>query len=1012
MMTTRYSFLHALICIWLLFRIILEPVNGKNDSKFKFGPQHPPHDRAVITDFDNYAIQYCGLKDSVFNVAHCIFHAFIEILEERELKYEDYESVIDLLLQGKNLASHQKLISSTNNCQSMVAPYIKFSKPKSSKSIMGVRISTKIEDYCKFAFRCISNGSNTLIKSKQSVMQEHLGKWMGISLKENEGFGIVIASRLDFQISQLKVRSKEPNELLKIGCKLASESPSKREFLCMEIFNNKEICSIVAPYKLSFKGWSHPPIDPIQNKPFKFNPKTMIDEKIRGIVNIQVNEELPPYCMPQEIFSYKPPPETYTKEKRIIHFYTDLSQTEKAIIDQFLMHFVINYGKIPRVIFDRRSRYAIEGWLSHKNKSPIISVHNSMYSLGRKLHYKDAMSGMLYSNSGSKKEAYPYNLPQFKVFSVYSDKTHTFDISDTNPLISTCLKEGCAYFIGRSAAMTPVLVVRASTIISIKSFKQSSASFLVMFLMEFAEKYLFFPGKVETIDIIVDCRGFSLTNFSTLLRIKPILLYWQDEGIINQYPLRFNNIFIIQQNDIWTTLKDILGRFWLEETIKSVQVISNVSNNPKDNPDLKLLWRYISPHLIEIDMGGSRPKLQSGQFYPFKILPGPYKPFNTNLLDPQVTPTLSDWPSPDSNSPKNLCKLLPKNFFHSREKTLDGNENVVPINWKESKQLLNSIPKNLWPEMSTPTSEFKSEDNLENKADSKDSLVSENKGEKNDIENPQDTQNKNDTSKTTIYAEELTKSTPRSINTLSSGKDRDLLLQLLLTQKMLGNLKQFHSLRLEKIKNKRNLEEQCIQLATKHITFFSKLVDKAHIEILSKVAKMKQNKKAPIIPQVEKRLSIFEAYRDIASTLNLSRVKNILSEKSLSYLEQIGRKISRIETKINKARQEIRILLKEDPSVLKEKASSAWNELLTALNELGELRKGMSDIELKEKKINIKLRQMCEQLTSSMGVTKSFLDNYSKYDHYSMFESSLLYDMINTIIKGQEYSFENSINGK
>ncbi|POM84095.1 CRAL/TRIO domain protein [Cryptosporidium meleagridis] len=1010
-MTTRYSFLHVLIRIWLFFRIILEPVNGKNDSKFKFGPQHPPHDRTIITDFDNYAIQYCGLKDSVFNVAHCIFHSFIEVLEERELKYEDYESVVDLLLQTKNLASHQKLISSVNNCQSMVAPYIKFSKPKSSKSIMGVKISTKIEDYCKFAYRCISNGPSTLVKSKQSVMQEHLGKWIDTSLKENEGFGTVIASRLDFRISHLKIRSKEPNELLKIGSKLALESPSKRESLCMEIFNNKEICSIVAPYKLSFKGWSHPPIDPIQNKLFKFNPKTMIDEKIRTIVNIQVNQELPPYCMPQEIFSYKPPPETYTKEKKIIHFYTDLSQTEKAIIDQFLMHFVINYGKIPRVIFDRRSRYAIEGWLLHRNKSPIISVHNSMYSLGRKLYYKDAMSGMLCSNSGSKKETYPYNLPQFKIFSVYSEKTHTFDISDTNPLISTCLKEGCAYFIGRSAAMTPVLVIRASTIISIKSFKQSSASFLVMFLMEFAEKYLFFPGKVEAIDIIVDCRGFSLTNFSTLLRIKPILLYWQDEGIINQYPLRFNNIFIIQQNDIWTTLKDILGRFWLEETIKSVQVINNVSNNPKDNPDLKLLWRYISPHLIETDMGGSRPKLQSGQFYPFKILPGPYKPFNSNLLNPQVTPTLSDWPNPDFNSPKNLHKLLPKSFFNLKEKTMDGNENVVPINWKESKQLLNSIPKNLWPEMPTQTSEVKSEGGLENKTDSKDSLVSENKGEKIDIEDSQDTKSKNDASET-AGTEELKKSTPRNIDALSGGKDRDILLQLLLAQKMLGNLKELHSLRLEKIKNKRNLEEQCVQLATTHITFFSNLVNKAHIEILGKVTKMKQNKKAPKVPQIDKRLSILEVYRDITSTLDLSRAEKMLSENVLSSLEQIGRKISGIETRINKARQEIRILLKEDPSVLKEKALSTWNEILAALSELGELRKGISDIELKERKINLGLRRMCEQLTSSMGVTKSFLDNYSKCDHYSMFESSLLYNIINAIIKGQEYSFDNSINGK
>ncbi|KAH8582730.1 protein with signal peptide and Sec14d domain [Cryptosporidium sp. chipmunk genotype I] len=1015
-MTAKYNLLHILIGIWLLFWIIFEPVNGKTDPKFKFGPLYPPHDRTIITDFDNYAIQYCGLKGSLFNVAHCIFHAYIEVLEERELKYEDYESIISLLLQGKNIEFHQKLISSTSNCESMVVPYVQFSKPKSSKSIMGVKISTKVEDYCKFAYRCINNEPNTLNKSKQSQIQEHLGKWIGTSFKGNEGFGLVLASRLDFQISKLKIRPKEPNELFQIGSKLAAEPPANRESLCVEILNSKELCSIVVPYKLSFNSWTNPPIDPIQNKPFKFNPKTMIDEKVKSIVNIQVNEELPPYCVPQEIFSFKPPPEMYSKEKKIIHFYIDLTQTEKAIINQFLMHFVINYGKIPRVIFDNRSRYAIEGWLSHKNKSPIISVHNSMYSLGRKLHYKDAMSGMLYSNSGSKKETYPYNLPQFKVFSVYSDKARTFDISDTNPLISTCLREGCAYFIGRSATMNPVLVIRASTIISIKNFKQSSASFLSMFLMSFAEKYLFFPGKVEAIDIIVDCRGFSLSNFSTLLRIKPIILYWQDEGIINQYPLRFNNVFIIQQSDIWGTLKDILGRFWLTETVKSVKVISNVSNNPKDSPDLKLLWRYISPHIIETDIGGVRPKLQNGQFYPFRILPGPYKPFKSNLLDAQVTPTLSDWPNPDFNSPKNLYKLLPQNLFSPRAKTLDGNDVVIPIDWKESKKLLDSIPKNLWPDMSTPTPEVNSEDSLENKTGSKlnkDFKTSQSEGEQNDIETSQETQGKIGTSKTIGGGAKSSQDFPHGIHYPKSGKGRDILLQLMLTQKILNNLKQLHSLRLERIRNKRNLEEQCIQLATTHISFFSNLVDRALIGITNRVANIKHSKMAPSQnSQINKKLSIFEAYRDIASTLNLSRAKKMLSAKSLDYLEQIGDKISGLEAKINKVRQEIRSLLSGDPSILEEKALSTWSILLSVFHELGELRKGISDIELKENKINTRLQQMCEQLVSSMGITKSFLDNYSKYDHYSMFESSLLFNMINTIIKGQEYSFENSITGK
>lgn len=1011
-MTTKYSFLHILINIWLLFRVILKPIDCKTDPKFKFGPLYPPHDRTIINDFDTYAIHYCGLKDSLFNIAHCAFHALVEVLEEREIRYEDYESIINLLLQKKNLVSSQKMISSINNCENMIVPYVQFEKPKSSKSIMGVKISTKVEDYCKFAYRCINNGPITLIKSKQSVLQEHFGRWINISSQGNDGFGLILASRLDFQISKLKIRPKEPKDLLQIGVKLAAESPTKRESICMGILNNKELCSIVAPYKLNFNGWLHAPIDPIKNKPFKFDPKSMIDEKVKNIVNIQINEELPPFCIPQEIFSFKPPQEMLNGGKRKIHLYTDLSQSEKTVINQFLMHFVINYGKIPRVIFDNRSRFAIEGWLSHKNKFPIISVHNSMYSLGRKLQYKDAMSGMLYSNSGSKKEVYPYYLPQFKIFSVYSDKAHNFEISDSNPLISTCLKEGCAYYIGRSSSMSPVLVIRASAIISIKNFKQSSASFLSMFLMAFAEKYLFFPGKVESIDLIVDCRGFSLSNISTLLRIRPIILYWQNEGIINQYPLRFNNIFIIQQSDIWGTLKDILGKFLLSETIKSVKVISNVSQNPKDNTDLKLLWRYMSPYIIETDIGGARPKLQHGQFYPFKILPGPYKPFNSNLLNTKDTPSLSDWPKPDLSSPKNLYKLLPQSVFSLKAKTLDGNEDVVPINWKDSKKLLDSIPKNLWPDISVTLPEAKMEDNLENKGSK---LVEDSKAsqsEEQDIKTSQEIQNKTGTSKTNISEVVSVQHIPHKITVSNNGKERDILLQLMLTQKIFNNLKQLYITRLDRSKIKYNLEEQCIRLATNHISFFSNLVNRALIEMSSKLANTKHVKKAPsTISQINKRMSIFEAYRDIISTLKLSKAREILSLKGSSYLEQVKKQISELEAKLNKARQEIRSLLKEDPSILEEKTLPTWSTLSSAFQDLSQLGRSIRNVELKEKQISIKLHHVCEQLTSSLDVTKSFLDNYGKYDHFSMFESSLLLNMINTIIKNQEYSFEKPITG-
>ncbi|KAJ1606079.1 signal peptide and Sec14d domain-containing protein [Cryptosporidium canis] len=1002
-MSTEYTIFHVFVGIWLLILTRLEPANGKTDPRFKFGPLHLPHDRTIINDFDAYAIHYCGLKDSLFQVSHCVFHALVEVLDEREVRYDDYESAVSLLFQGKNLESHQKILSSVSACESMVIPYVQISKPKSSKSIMGLKFSTKFEDFCKFAYRCFHNGPHTLIKSKESVFQKYLARWISTG-QRSEGLGLVLASRLDLQTSKLKIRSKEPNELSQIANRLALQPPAKREALCNEILNHKELCSIVAPYRLEFDGWLRPPVDPVRNLPFRFDPKTMIDEKVKGIVTIQVNEELPPYCIPQEIFSFQPSPEAFLSGKRKIHLYTDLSPQEKTIINHFLMSFVINHGKIPRVIFDNRSRFAIEGWLSHKNKFPIISVHNSMYSLGRKLQYKDAMSGMLYSNSGSKKEVYPYNLPQFKIFSVYSDKVRNFEISDTNPLISVCLKEGCAYYIGRSATLSPVLVIRASTIISIKNFKQSSASFLSMFLMAFAEKYLFYPGKVETIDVVVDCRGFSLSNFPTLLRIRPIITYWQDEGIINQFPLRFNRIFIIQQSDIWSTLKDILGKFWLDETIKSVQVI-NVPSNSKDSPDLKFLWRYMSPYIIEMDMGGVRPKIQSGDFYPFKILPGPYRPFNPNLLDSQAAPALSDWPKPDLESPKNLYGLLPKGISSPRGKTLDGNDEVVPIDWKESKRLLDAIPKNLWPDMSAQASGSKAGEGSESVSGSKaPHPVREEDSREASIEPQDKTQPEApQTAKDTVKSEQVT---PPTHTIPKGGKGKDLLAQLFVTQRVLSNLRQLQLLRLERSRNKRSLAEQCIRFTKSHISFFSSLISRALVQT-SRYATNTQVKKLSKDSQsiISKRVSIVEAYSDIISNLKLDRAWGLLSQKRLDSLDQTEKQLSALETKLNESRQEIKALLSESPEELKERAPSVWNSLMSVLHELDQLKKKISEMELKEKLSTQRLQKACEQLTSSLSVAKSFLDSYSKYDHWSMFESSLLLNMIDTILDDRKRSY-------
>ncbi|KAF7458554.1 CRAL/TRIO domain-containing protein [Cryptosporidium felis] len=1007
-MVLKRSVVHTLIFLWLFLRMAFGFARGRVDTKFKFGPLRSPHDRVIISDFDTYAIHYCGLKGPLFLVAHCIFHGLVDTLDSREINYEDYESVIRVVTQRKNIASPQKTISSLGSCDSLVVPYMPFEKNKGIKSIKGIKISSKVEDFCKFSLRCINNEPKTLITNAKSSMQDYTERWGNVCSENGGDFAFIFASMLDLQITKLKLKPIEHRKLCELGSRLSSVAPEKREALCMSTFNSEELCSSVSPYKLGFKGWIQPPIDPVKNTPFVFDSKTMIDEKIDNIVNVQVTAEIPPFCVPQEIFSHKPDPDLRGRILRKIHFYSPLSQTEKILVNQFLMHFVINYGKVPRVIFDYRSRLALEGWHMHRNKFPIVATHNAMYSLGRKLEYRDGMNRMIYKNSGSSSGTYPYDLAQFNIFSVYSDKTRNFEISDTNPLITSCLREGCAYFIGRSASLSPVLVIRASNIISIKNFKQSSASFISMFIMAFAEKYLFFPGKVESIDLIVDCRGFSLSNISTLLRIRPIILYWQEEGIINMYPLRFNNIFIIQSNEIWGTLKEVLGKFWLDETIKNVKVISNVPQNPKNNEDLKLLWRYMSPFIIETDLGGLRPKLGPGQFYPFKILPGPFKSFNPDILDPKVTPSASDWGKPDMNSPKNLYKLVPPILFSSRAKTLDGNEKPVFIDWKKESALLKALPKNFWPDFS----DSGSDEGTKQDSHARDLGTPESKQESTDKKATSDG-TAIEKGETTFESSDLVHREPPSESKDSSRvldekadtiENKKVLVQLFYVQKTLNNLRRLYFLRFERTKTRNSLARQCIQLASSHISFFSTLVSRALAELTRQVAKdrighgrifLKKNS------STFKRLSILEMYIEILSTVRLGRVKSLLSSKLSKELNSLGARLTALEAGLEKAREEIGGSLGEGQEGSETTLQRVTETLAGGLSELEKLRKRLDATDTRERRVALRLNEVCEELLPSLEIVRSFLESYNRHDHTSMFESSLLLNMVDTMFKEQ-----------
>ncbi|KAH7650263.1 hypothetical protein FG379_003335 [Cryptosporidium bovis] len=1004
--------LFRLIFLFKLFNIDLS--HGKNDNTIKFGPLSPPHDRTIIGEFDKFAIHYCGLSGQAFTVAHCIFHGIIDIYSEKDLLYDDYEKVVELLLQRKNYNSPSKLLSSRGYCDNNILQNTPISRVKGVKSVKGVKIASKAENFCKFSIRCFSNNPKTLIKESTSVQQKYLEKWMNICPGTNKALDALFASRIDRHIEELKLKSIDKKELCQISARISSEKPSERVSTCIKLIGSKDVCGSVSPYVISFKGWLSEAIDPVKKVMFKFDPKTMIDESVRSIVDIQLSEEIPPYCFPEEIFTFKP------TDKRRIFFYNKLSKDQKLLINQFLMHFVLNYGKIPRAIFDRRARFTLEGWMLHKNKFPIVSVHNSMYSIGKKIVLKHNNEINYKVNS---KSEYPYNMPQFSIYGDYLGKPKNYIISDKNPLITPCLQQGCAYFIGRSINMSPVLMIRVQTLLSIKNIKQLSASFFAMFIMSFAEKYLFYPGKAETVDFIIDCRGVSLTGISTFLKLKPIIKYFSEEGIMNIYPLRVNNIFLISNGNSWNVIKDSISNYFLQETIDSIIVIS-VSNNSKQDRDsniYRVLWKYMSPYILETDIGGLRPCLKNGEFYPFKIIPGPYLPYNLNKLRSSAMPTQDHWPKPNLNSIKNLYRLVPTGLFSFSEKTMDDNEKVSYIDWNETK-LLSVLPKNLWPDKNEElaSSSYVTNEKCEGKGivtlekdesiDRDDNATLETvKGDTlDDMESvmKKDEEEKDGKMEKDNVVLEVTDE--KMVETKRQSKLKEVIEKFRLSHGLLLNLRQIYLVRLKRRRVRYGLSEQCIKITVAHLTYFTKKITETLEKLKNIRAREIETEKMMIYNKrkslVEERQSIIEIYTEIISTLKLEKIKNMLINKLQDGFNLFEHKLDETEKDLANIQKEFEIDSIFDDSInniteMEERMNIITESVTSVLSKFTEIKNMFNKFETKIMNITEKMNKHCDDILLKMNIITSFVNNHNNYDPINMLESSLLSNIVGSIVK-------------
>ena len=86
---------------------------------------------------------------------------------------------------------------------------------------------------------------------------------------------------------------------------------------------------------------------------------------------------------------------------------------------------------------------------------------------------------------------------------------------DFNSDISELLKSGGVYINGRDKSLRPIIVLQVQHLINQKQyFGQNNLNLLyfIIFIMEYASKYMMIPGRIENLILIVDCLDVGIFN--------------------------------------------------------------------------------------------------------------------------------------------------------------------------------------------------------------------------------------------------------------------------------------------------------------------------------------------------------------------------------------------------------------------------------------------------------------------------------------------------------------------
>lgn len=187
------------------------------------------------------------------------------------------------------------------------------------------------------------------------------------------------------------------------------------------------------------------------------------------------------------------------------------------------------------------------------------------------------------------------------------------DYFGKGPLTETSVEEdlshGVLYFTGRDFALRPVLVIRAERLPDSWARDGSGVTRLIrmlVFCMEYLRRYMFLPGKIENIVVLVDLRNLGIADVpvKALKSIYSVLSH--------HYIVRVFRFYIVNMSYMLSTLVGVIKPILTDRQRQKLNFLKNTSE----------CREWVALHHLEEDLGGTRPKIT--KFFPFPLLPGPF----------------------------------------------------------------------------------------------------------------------------------------------------------------------------------------------------------------------------------------------------------------------------------------------------------------------------------------------------------------------------------------------------